>query len=383
MIDPAPLTPAPPRPGRRLLQPGNIEIVLAAVLALVTIALDVLTGRPWPPLALDLAACIAAALSGRWPRSSAVVLGILLGTYLVIPPGWATMGEYALLIPILGAGMRGRRLLRLVESVAYWLILVGLMLQNAPSFAGGLLGGLVWAVLIGLQWLIGNVFVTVADAHRQAHRAAIVLQRQQVALELHDTVARSLSTLAMTAERARLRGAASPDDLDLIARTASDSVGQLRQVITLLGSPDAGPPAERTPTALPDVLASAEAALARHGFTPRVHVSGDPELLGTEAGELLGAASAEALHNIVTHGDPDRACLVSAEITPTGAVLQFANAPRGDAQATHGTSLGLGALRQRIEAAGGRVTAGRADSQWLTRVDLPLPLTTSDGEPVR
>ncbi|MGC3992922.1 MAG: histidine kinase [Propionicimonas sp.] len=359
---------------RRLVEPGRIEIVLAVLLAVLTITLDAATGRPWPPLALDLVACAVAATTGRWPRASGAALGAVLAVYLFIPAGWATMGEYALLIPILGSGMRDATRLRLIESIAYLVILFGLAIQNAPSLLSATLGALFYATFMGVLWLIGNAFVTVTRAQREALLAETLLQRQRTALELHDTVARSLTALVMATERVQLHGEATEEDLSFVSRTATESIGYLRDIIEVLRSPDdtreVAPPAR----AFREVLSSAETELARHGFQPTVNVAGDLDGIPPATAQLLAAAAEEALSNVIKHGDQHGPCTVSAEVGKGEVVLKIANNCRTVRFDREGrVPMGLWGMRQRIGAAGGQVEASRADSGWLTRVSLPLP----------
>ena len=364
------------RPSRlaRLVESGRIEVVLAASLAAIVILLELATRQPWPGIVLDLVTCTAAAATARWPRAAGVALGAIGVVYLVIPDAWGTLGEYALLIPILGAGMRGNTRLRAAFTLGYFPILAGRSLVLAPDITSGLLGWIVWGVLIGFLWLIGNAFVAVTVAHRQARAAALVLQRQELSRELHDTIARSLSKVSMAAERARLRGGASPDDLRLISDTAAEGIRELRWVMNLLRSPvelDSLSAQRRTP--LDEALAAAEDDLVRHGFVVALSVEGDPRRLPPQHADALGAATGEAVANIIKYGDPASPSAIVADLTGADAELVFLNTTRtAEPTAEAGGGTGLAALRQRLEGLGGELSTTRSDRQWRTRVRLPL-----------
>lgn len=365
------------RPSRlaRLVESGRIEVVLAAGLAAMVVLLELATRQPWPGIVLDLVICTAAAATARWPRAAGVALGAIGAVYLVIPDAWGTLGEYAPLIPILGTGMRGNTRLRAAFTLGYFPILAGRSLVLAPDLYSGLLGWIVWAVMIGFLWLIGNAFVAVTEAHREARAAALVLQRQELSRELHDTIARSLSKVSMAAERARLRGSASPDDLRLIADTAAEGIRELRWVMNLLGSPvEPGSLSAQRRTPLDEALAAAEDDLARHGFAVALSVDGDPRRLPPEHADALGAATGEAVANIIKYGDPASPSAIVADLTGADAELVFLNTTRTAEEPTAepGGGTGLAALRQRLEDLGGELSTVRSERQWRTRVRLPL-----------
>ena len=90
----------------RLARNGRLDLLLAGLLALLSLVLETATGQPWQIMALDLAACTAAAAAGRWLVPGSLALGAVLKVYLVIPTEWGSLGEYAGLIAIIGTGMR-------------------------------------------------------------------------------------------------------------------------------------------------------------------------------------------------------------------------------------------------------------------------------------
>ncbi len=357
----------------RLSRSGRIEVVLAVGLAVLTVVLITGTGKPWPPLLLDCSACALAAVTPRWPRVAGVALGLVLTSYLFIPTEWATMGEYALLIPILGSGMRGERTARAVMSGGYLVILAALTVIAAPTLVSAFLASVVWAVLIGLLWLIGNVFVASSSAHEQARQTELVLQRQAVARELHDTVARSLTKVAMAAEGALLHGAATPADLELIADQARRSTQELRWVMTLLRDPANLDGLASTATPLHLALQQGRAELSRHGLQATVSVADGIEQLDPVRSEALGAVASEAISNMIKHADPSGLCAIIVDVTESGAELVFLNRPRRDERASSAPSLGLLNLRETLEPLGGSLHTESQPTQWMTRATLPIP----------
>jgi signal transduction histidine kinase len=356
----------------RLVDTDRMEGVLAGVLALLVVLLDLMTAQAWQPMLLDLCACAAAACVPRWPRAAGAALGGILALYVFIPPEWATLGEYALLIPILGMGMRGRRRARALMTAAYFVILAAISWVDAPNGRSSVIGWILWAVLIAVLWLIGDVFVATVEAQRKARRADRLLQRQAIARDLHDRLSRSLTQVTMVAERARLRGQAGPGDLEVIAEAASRSNEELRWMLAILSDPSEdsrGGVARETP--FDKALADAENSLTRSGFSVAVTVTGAISRLTDKQGDVLGEVTGEAAGNIIKHAEPDTSCAVIVDIGDTAAELVFVNRPRRE-RTSGVVSLGLGSMRERLASVGGRLVIDEGPDQWATRIVVPL-----------
>lgn len=359
---------------RRLVALGWLEIVLASLLGILALLLDLANNQPWQVLALDLGACIAAGATARWPRAAGTALGVALGAYLLVPRGWATMGEYAPLIPILATGMAGRRRPRAVMSGVYYLLLAAVAWRDAPTPASAMLGWLVWAVLIAGLWLIGNAFHAVTLAYESARAADRILQRDRVTLALHDTVARSLTRMIMDSERARLHGDPPERLVEQLTAGAEKSLQDVRLVMTLLREP---PPDDDTSavahTPLGEALRMGAGELRSRGMAVTTAVHGDlARLTDTQSG-VLGAAAAEAIHNIVKHADPGLPCAIIVDVTPDAVELAFVNGRAGDAgEPRQGDAHGLWGVAHRLQQLDGEVSTEQIPDQWITRVRLPL-----------
>jgi signal transduction histidine kinase len=358
-----------------------MEAVLAGFLAILIVLLDVVTTQPWQPLALDLLACAAAAATPRWPRTAGFALGAVLVVYIFIPPSWGTLGEYALLIPILGTGMRGQRRARTAMSIAYFVILCAISLTDTPGGRNPVIGWLLWAVLIGVLWLIGNVFVATTEAQRRARKAELILQRQALARSLHDTVARSLTRVVMGTERARLRGAASHADLALIAEAAVRSTDELRWLMTLLRDPadGSGLPANRA-TPLDRALDDAQRELTQHGFTVVMSVEGSLGQLVPEQMDVLGEVAAEAAGNIIKHAESDTACAIIVDISDERIELVFVSRRRPGSGDGRTDSMGLANIRERLARIHGELSIEAQADQWATRIQVPLSTASRPPE---
>lgn len=365
----------------RLTDGRWLEAVLAAVLVVLAFVLDSVSRQPWQVFVLDLAACIAAALTSRWPRTAGIALGLVLACYIPLPATWGTMGEYAPLIPILGTGMRGANQTRVVMTACYGVLLGVLTWGDAPDPVSAIAGWVAWTVLIGVLWLIGSLFQTAVEAQERARAAELVMQRQALAAELHDTVARSLTIVIMTAERAALRGGGSPADLESITATAEDAMRELRLVMSLLAAPDPGPPISLQRTPLTDALNYGVARLEELGFNVSKAVHGDLSTIPAQDAITLGTAAQEAIANIVKHAEPASSCAIVVELTGEVVELAFVNRRTSAHDLPEsGRRLGLWGMSERLHHAGGEAIVRHTASQWITTVRLPLSTSQPPGE---
>ena len=363
-----------------LARTGRLDMLLAGLLAILVLILELATRQPWQMIALDLAACAAAAAAGRWLVPGNLALGAILLVYLVIPTEWGSLGEYAGLISIIGTGMRRQSRARTVISLGYLAFMTALSFVDTP--AGGIpwLGPIIWAVIIAATWLIGNTVAAIAEAQQLAHEARLLEQRRVLARELHDTLARSLSSIVMAAERARLKGNDSPE-LVRIADTGRASVDHLRLVMNLLRNPaDTSALAFTVPIPLREAVAAAADQLQQNGFTLTTNIAGRLDALDQAQATSLGAVVGEISANIVRHGDPAASCSMMIDISDTTASLAVINgtveplpgaATPGQGEGA-GDRLGLWGVRQRVEALGGTLTVEGGDHRWTTMVNIPL-----------
>lgn len=355
-----------------LLDGGRFDGLLAGLLAALSILLGSYHGAGWV-VVLDVVAAVLAALTARWPTPAGVALGLLLIGYLFLPEGTRTMGEYAPLISILGAGMREQRLRRAWLSVGYGGVLATLTWQDYPGSMLFVFGVFAWAVLIAVLWLIGNLFT--AHRHAQADAAALAMIQERLALarELHDTTARTLARVLFAGERSTRDGDGGPaiDQLMTGVRQASD---ELRQSLMMLRSaePFAGP--DRSDP-LVNAAREAQGVLESAGFPTMVGIDGDLTKIPTGARASLAAALGEAVANVERHGLRGQPCAISLWVDSTEVGLMVSNESAPEEAADDGNperaGLGLLGVSEQISALGGSMDAEREGSTWLMRVTMP------------
>jgi signal transduction histidine kinase len=199
--------------------------------------------------------------------------------------------------------------------------------------------------------------------------------RGQLAAELHDTVAQSLSLSLSLARKLLARGAADPE-LVLLADHVEDAEEQLRAVLS-----------RTRPPALRDGdLGSAVASLrddlrARYGLEVSVHWPAEPVPLPLVHAVTLYRFFQEALVNVVKHSGVDDVEL-ALEVTADEVVATVRDEGPGfepeQVRPDGGRHVGLGLLGERARLSGGRleVESGAELVGALVRLRLPRPALT-------
>ncbi|MFT4108013.1 sensor histidine kinase [Propionicimonas sp.] len=346
---------------------GTIDLVLAALLAVLSVALGATLGSPIG-IAVDVATCAAAAAAARWPRAGAMAVGVLTAGYLLAPHEWMAMGEYAGLIVILGAGMRGQQRVRLVMSICYGVVLAAIQVRDYGFGATAALGSLVWVALIVIMWLIGNAFTAIRRSQAQARAAALAQQRLSLARDLHDSLARSLVHLTL-----RARAAAAAGDvgaLEPLAEGIGQASGELRWLLSALREPDSTP-AITSDGSLATTLQRVIDDLGESGHPPTVTLEGNLDRVPARVGEVVGAVALEAAANIRRHAPRGRPCIMVASVDAQGIDLAFINDVAATSSGSGPRAMGLLGASERLAAVGGMLEARKEGQQWITRITVP------------
>lgn len=359
----------------RLLTSEWFEAVPSSLLLLLAVVLNVNTNQPWQSYALDVVTCLAAACSGRFPRAAGITLAASLAALLALPASWATMGVYACLIPILGAGIRGKRRAQAVMMLGYGLLLVLITIHLAPNITAAAVGSLVWFAFIAIIWLVAQAFALVARSHEMRQRSELQAERHDLARQLHDTVARTLTAMTMQVERLQQRGSATTGDLETIAVAAQDAQRQLRLAMLYLTDPS-NPAARRQSdpgsSSLEVALRTGRALLEQHGFHSVIGTEGDPGRLTVAQSGAMAEVAGEVFANVIKHGDPAGPVAIALFITPGQAELSVLNQVREKTDSPSETQFGLRGVQQRLAEVGGIASTDRSDSRWQIRLLVPL-----------
>ena len=226
-------------------------------------------------------------------------------------------------------------------------------------------------------------------------RELLDAERHRIARELHDSVSQFVLSAGMAVEMARGEAAAigSPaaalgKELDKAKALTQEAIAQLRDAIYALHHAASG----ESPSSLPDLLTE----LAGH-YRPRlqvqVRVEGASVPVENGADHELARIAGEALFNVATHANADRA-VVRLRYAPDLIQLSIADDGAGDPTTlsrllriernalTDGRHRGLANMAVRAEKLGGSLAFRRAKLGGVRiEVRIPLPVRSADHHP--
>jgi PAS domain S-box-containing protein len=212
-----------------------------------------------------------------------------------------------------------------------------------------------------------------ARLFEQAQTLAVVMERQRLARELHDSVSQALYGIALGARTARTLlerdpGAAA-EPIDYVLTLANAGMAEMRALLFEL-RPDSLE-AEGLVVALDK---QAEALRARHQITVRADLGDEPDL-PLEIKDALYRVAQESLHNIVKHARAGRVELRLVAPTPDAPFVTLDIRDDGvgfDTSDEFPGHLGLQSMRERAARLGGTLMIDSAPGAGtLTRVRIP------------
>ncbi|MEU0412969.1 histidine kinase [Streptomyces griseorubiginosus] len=201
---------------------------------------------------------------------------------------------------------------------------------------------------------------------------AVCEERTRIARELNDVVAHRISQMTLLAGALEMTaGDADAVEAATAIRTAgATALKELRKLVGVLGKGDEDVPLHPVPTAQ-GVRRLVEDA-SRSGRRIRVGLPGElPELPGTTERALYRLVE-ESLANAARHA-PGAEVDVTLGVSDEQVTLSVLSSPAAcPSAAAAETGLGLLGLRERVELAGGRMTAGpRPGGGFLVTASLP------------
>lgn len=367
-----------PVPGVDAPRPSVADVALALAIALgLTVEAVVGAQARGPVVANALAALVVVAplvvrRSRPLPAVGASLLAALAMTAWLTPvPGTVTGVAYLVLVfYTVGAWCRG------------WWWVPGWLLGAAATLALEAVSGLAddgqdgdagWIVLL---WAVGAVALgritagwqervrrtgrVVAALERSrgaAVRLAVAEQRQEIAGELHDTVAHAMTVVCLQAGASRATAHGADQALATIARTATDSLAELRDGLDEM---------EDGSTALEP--ARIRALGRRMGVDVVVSGQAAP---GRRTASLAQRVVREALVNVARHA-PGATARVEVSTGRGELHVQVSNTGTAAESFRHGSGTGLAGLATAVRAAGGQVEFGpRAGGGFRVAATIP------------
>ncbi|MGX1804294.1 sensor histidine kinase [Nocardia sp. NPDC055321] len=371
---------AEPRPANAP-RPGPRDWILVAVFAGWS-AVEMALRRDLAPLPLVLIAVLAILGPLPWRRTRPMAtVAIAFGTLTIVDivriltdaPGILPNSVSATLILVyaLVRWDSGRGAAGGLGLVLLWLCVTYVADPMSP-----------WETVAGFAFFLFAAALGAAIRYRAAIRVrdidrAKAREREQLARELHDTVAHHVSGIAIQAQAGRAVAAAHPERaveaLAVIEDAATRTLTELRAIVGVLR-------AQQDTEFAPQPGVAQVEQLATDGRTrPRVEVtlSGELDDLGPAVGAAIYRLAQESITNARRHarhatrvtvavtGDADRVRLTVAD---DGSAAAGGRAPAG---------YGLVGMRERAALLGGTFNAGpAAERGWRVEAVLPRTGTT-------
>ena len=268
----------------------------------------------------------------------------------------ASLRDYLLVLGALGAGF-----VALALWIGYpWQALVWLPLVTV-----------IVAMVVHAEHVGKRKDAALRLSHEEVRRLAAVAERERIGRDLHDLLGHTLSLVALKSDlAARLverDPAAARSEIDAVSRVARDALAQVRSAVS--GIRSAGIAAELASAKL---LLECDGVALRHDWDEG-GMAGDA--LPSRVENALALVVREAVTNVQRHAHASNA-EVTLRAEGSGVVLRISDNGRGGVIAPGN---GLGGMRERVEALGGRLAIDSARGRG-TVVEAWLPLAANDGE---
>jgi signal transduction histidine kinase len=391
---------------RLRLRPAHWIVVdcVAAVLMAPSNKVGSLRCPLWVGLILLAMAVFPAALRRLWPRAAlaVVVLGAAVATaldtrgYVPLAVGYAIY-----LIPL--RVPRREALVLLLAALAVLAAGLGVYAAN-PAVLGDFGDTARLAAQDGLYvlvaWLAGFTVhqqrsYTAATRERaerevreqlaQARRISSE-QRLQIARELHDVLAHTVSLIAVQAGVANYVAETYPKEaaraLASIEATSRGALREMRALLAMLRADGTDDTSVRLDAGLLPApgLADLDGLVARTaeaGLLVELEVSGERPVLSAGIDLAAYRVIQEAVTNVLKHAGTD-GCQVRVDYRQDGFCVQVTDGGAGGARAGAGLGHGLVGMRERVGMYGGRFHAGPLPGRGF-QVTASFPLTGSES----
>jgi signal transduction histidine kinase len=376
-------------------RPPLVDVVVALVLAAVTVVVPVLTadhqdGRTSLDalgVALLVVGSLALIARRRYPVATFAATFACTLSYVLLDypmgPIW-----FPMIVALATMVMTGHRTAAIVAiaggfvAFAWGPWLVGAQ-EHAPAIVN-LVGLAAWLLLLlsaseVLRARRGRAEAA-ARAQEEEARRRVSDERLRIARELHDVVAHNISMINLQAGVALHLIDEQPEQartaLSAIKDASKEALVELRSVLGVLRQVDEAEGAPRNPAPglarLGDLVSQANAA----GLDVAVTTEGDARPLPTGLDLAAFRIVQEALTNVSRHAGPGATAEVRLVYGPDHLDVEVLDDGRGVAVpgSALGSGNGLTGMRERAESVGGTFEAGpRPGFGWRVHARLPLP----------
>ncbi|UOQ90156.1 histidine kinase [Agromyces endophyticus] len=366
---------AAPPPPRRVWRDW-VLVGLVMALALVEVALR--TDVPWRWLWAVVLVALAPTLLWRRTRPfTMLAIAFGAGTAVSLATGGdSQLFTTAYFLVLVYATFRWGSGRALIGGAA--LVVAGVLLEyvgGAPPL-GDVIGGVAVATLtctlgVAFRWRAGS-------RARELDRARL-LEREQLARDLHDTVAHHVSAIAIQAQAgtavARADPAAAAEVLRVIEIEASRTLDEMRAIVRVLRRPDsaasgrdAAPAADLAP--LPGIADLRALAAGDGSPVVDVQLEGDVDALPPVVAATVFRLAQEGVTNARRHARGATRVDVRVLADADGVRLSVQN--DGEPEASAQPGFGLTGMAERAALLGGTCQAGPAPrGGWAVTANLP------------
>ncbi|WP_234415979.1 MULTISPECIES: sensor histidine kinase [unclassified Actinomyces] len=379
------LRPAEPLPNRR------IYVIIGAVVGLGNLVGNVAT-NPNSLGPIDIVFMLAAlaliTLIPLRPLPGIVAYLVCWCSLLILPGPYATdmsISHLAFLF-FLGRFLRPgpSLLLLLVTVLTNAIVLIGPGATTDDPAAN--LGTLWYTMLMGALLVPLGVLVRFIEASRLADArqadANLEEMRLEIAREMHDLVAYSMSQTALRAQRAAADTSypeRARDEFAALEATASDALHELRLLLRTLRQPSSTreqPISTATGlgsvvTDLRTAVSAVSADVSAAGFEVTYRHLGDAAPSRIQASTLSRVAR-EMGANVIRHADPGAPVTITLSLGPEVIRLVSTNRVRDAGAHLPRSGTGILGMRERLAAIGGTLTTLSDDGSWMVTATVPV-----------
>ena len=365
--------PRVPNPPQRVWHDWALVAVLVPTAVLEGVFRDELA---WRPVAIGV--CLALVFTLLWRRTEplvvvAVAFGVLsISSLIAIVGAEDPVGLYTTVFVVLlpyslfrwGAGREA--------VVGLAILLLALVLGLSADFTG-VVDSIFASVFLLFPAAVGASVRYRANARIRGMDQVKLLEREQLARELHDTVAHHVSAIAIRAQAGRVVGASDPaaalDALVVIEREASRTLAEMRAMVGALRQ---GEEADLAPQR---GVADIERLTERAGEQPRVEVdlSGNLDGLRPSVDAAVYRLAQESITNAIRHAR--HATHIRVTVRGDDDCVRLTVGDDGDAGAfdpRSSSGFGLIGMAERAKLLGGTLEAGPNRSRgWTVQAVLP------------
>jgi signal transduction histidine kinase len=224
--------------------------------------------------------------------------------------------------------------------------------------------------------LAGAAGIAIENArlHGRLRDVTLIEDRERIAADLHDTVIQRIFATGL-ALQSTARRASNPEIIERIHESVADLDDTIRQIRTTIFALQTARVASWT--LREEVLTVVTEAAASLGFEPFLRLDGPLDsAVDDETGRQLVAVLREALSNVIRHAAANRA-EVEVAVRDGELIVRVSDDGKGLANDETGTGRGLGNMKKRADALGGRCSIGPPPSGSGTTVEWRVPPAAS------